>query len=164
MQVQLFRYNEQLDTEELAFLVKKEARDKTMMYKLIRVLMVFCFVIPFIATWFRATDGVPDPFSYTYYFSGVLFLACFSGFAVFVSYRRTLYKIEQDIRHRTKTIERTHITRKQFMPQNNTYYFYLNSPNKLSIEVKQEDFHAMQNGDELNIEYTTYSKFYLGYF
>jgi hypothetical protein len=50
------------------------------------------------------------------------------------------------------------------MPQNNTYYLYLSSAVKLSIEVSIDDYRQVAEGDELNIEYTTYSRFYLGYF
>jgi hypothetical protein len=163
-QLQLYRYNEPLEKEELAFLLKKEVKERKQFYKLIRVLMVFCFVCPFIIGWFRALNDVPDPFSYLFYFSSVLFLTCFSGFAVYMGYSISLRRVQEDLRIGTKTIEQTTITRRQYVPHNNTYYFYLSSPNKLSIEVKVDDYHTMKDGDELSIEYTTYSKMYLGYF
>jgi hypothetical protein len=163
-QVQLYRYNEPLEKEELAFLVRKEEKERKQFYKLIRIFMVFCFVCPFIIVWFRAWNDVENPFSYGFYFGSVFFLACFGGFAVYMGYRISLWKVQKDLQVGTKTIERTTITRKQYMPHNNTFYFYLSSPNKLSIEVKGEDFHSMKDGDELSIEYTTYSKMYLGYF
>lgn len=162
--MQLYRYNEPLEKEELAFLVKKEEKERRQFYKLIRVFLVFCFVCPFVVVWFRAWNGVENPFSYLFYFGGVLFLVCFCGFAVYMGYRMSLYKVQQDLRAGTKSIERTTITRRQYMPQNNTYYFYLSSPNKLSIEVSVDDYHAMKDGDELSIEYTTCAKMYLGYF
>lgn len=163
-QLQLYRYNEPLNREEIAFLRKKAEKERGQFYRIIRILMIFCFVCPFIIAWFRAMNDVPDPFSYLYFFCAVLFLALFSGFAVYIGYYTTLRKIQMDINRCTKTVERTHITRKQYMPQNNTYYFYLSSPTKLSIEVNVDDYHAMDKGDELNIEYTTNAKFYLGYF
>ncbi|RYE23471.1 MAG: hypothetical protein EOP51_10405 [Sphingobacteriales bacterium] len=160
----LIRYNEPLEAEEIAFLQRKETRERRQFYKVIRVLMILCFVCPFIVAWFRAADGAENPFSYQAYFIGVVFLLCFAGTGVYIAYRRSLYQLHADLRNLTKTVECTHITRKQFMPHNNTFYFYLDSPNKLSIEVSEADFRSMEAGDELNIEYTTYSRQYLGYF
>lgn len=162
--MQLVRYNEPLENDELAFLVKKEQKERGQYFKLIKWIMTFCFLCPFVVAWFRAMDGAEDPFSYAAYFLGVFYLVCFSGGGTYVAYFYNLRKIQSDIRHKTKTIERAHITRKQFVPHNNTYHFYIDSPNKLSIEVTAIDFHRLDKGDELSIEYTTYSKMYLGYF
>lgn len=159
------RYHyDKLTTEELSFLNKKEEKERVQFYKVLRTILIICFVVPYVVSWFRATEGVPDPFSFTYYFSGVGFLMVFSGSIAYFIYRNNLNKIQRDIKKRSKTVEHTHITRKQFMPQTNTYYFYLDSPTKLSIEVSQQDYESMRQGDELNIEYTTHAKFYLGYF
>ena len=167
-QLQLYRYNEPLVPEELSFLRRKEVRERQQFKKVIRIFAVVSCIIPFGACW------VPDEpfnrldphyhFSLLHYFAALLFMCCFAGTVVYISYRRTLFKVQEGLKYQTKTIEQTHITRKQYMPLNNTYYFYLNSPNKLSIEVKQNDYQTMDQGDELNIEYTTYSKLYLGYF
>lgn len=164
MPLQLYRHNEPMSDEELVFLRRKERKERSSLYRVMRILMIFCFVCPFVVAWLRAFAEQPDPFSPAYYFGGVAFLMCFAGLAVYIAYSHTLKKVQSDIRHRTKTIERTHITRKQFMPHNNEFYFYLDSPHKLSIEVSEADFRSLEKGDEINIEYTTYSQFYLGYF
>lgn len=129
-----------------------------------RVLMVMCFICPFAGAWIKALKGDETAFSYFYYFLGVGFLMAFSGVAIYWSYRLHLYKVQQDIKHGTKIIESVHITRKQYMPSTNTYYFYLSSPVKLSIEVSEEDYRSLDKDDEVNIEYTSYSQQYLGYF
>lgn len=162
--MQLMRHNEPLEADEISFLRRKEARERKQFYKITRVLMILSFICPFVVAWFRAADGAANPFSYQTYFIGVIFLICFSGTGIYLSYRRTLYHIHNDLRSQTKTVERTHVTRKQFMPHNNSYHFYLDSPNKLSIEVSEADFHNIEQGDELNIEYATHSRHYLGYF
>jgi len=69
-----------------------------------------------------------------------------------------------DIRQRTKTIETAHILRKQYMARSDGYYFYIDSPNKMSIQVTIDDYQRLDTGDEVNIEYYTNSKLYLGYF
>ncbi len=164
MMLQLVRYNETMDAEELAFLQRRELLERTQFMRVLKVIMVVCFICPFGISWGRAIAGVANPFSYTHYFLGVLFLLCFSGFILYLSYYRDLRKIRSDLHHQTKTVEQTQITRKQYMPQNNMHYFYLASPTKLSIEVSPDDYETMQLGDELNIEYTTHAKLYLGYF
>lgn len=164
MEVHLIKYNAPLNKDELSFLRKKEMKDRKQLYNVMQILMVFCFVCPFAGAWIKALKGDELAFSYFYYFIGVLFLLLLSGVGVYVSYRTQLYKVQQDIKHNTKTIETTQITRKQYMPNNDTYYFYLSSPVKLSIEVSEDDYRRLGKGDELNIEYTSYTQMYLGYF
>ena len=164
MSLDLVKYREALSGDELSFLRRKETKERKQFYKVVRVFMILCFVCPFIIAWFRAIEGVENPFSLTYYFLGVSFLATFSGAGIYWGYYNHLRKVQKDIRVGTKTIERTYVTRKQYIPSNNSFYFYLSSAIKLSIEVNEPDFRRLDTGDELSIEYTTYSKLYLGYF
>jgi hypothetical protein len=158
------RHIEPLNSDELRFLKKKEERDRHYFYRAVRGILVICFVLPFIIAWIAALYGLPNAFGYRKYFTGVAFLVVFSGLCTYISYYYFLRKVQQDIRHHTKTIERTQITQKKFMPLNGSYYFYIDSDVKLSIEVTEQDFHRFEDGDEVNIEYTTYSRQYLGYF
>lgn len=162
--MEIVRYLEVLNNDELAFLQRKERKDRHHFFRTVQIIMVVCFVIPFIIAWMSALSGKPNAFSYGRYFLGVGYLLCFAGACIYLSYYYFLRKIRRDIRVHTKTIERAHITEKKFMPQTDTYYFYLDSPTKLSIEVTGDDFHRLSAGDEVNIEYTTHSKMYLGYF
>lgn len=168
--MELIRYNEPLETDELAFLKREESLERRQFFKISKVFMVLSFVIPFVFAWFHAAKQseqeatASNPFSYLHYFIGVFFLLGFSGTALYISYRRTLAKVQRDIKYATKTVERCNITRKQYMPQVNSYFFYISSPIKLSIEVSEEDYHRLGSGDEVNIEYSTYSHTYLGYF
>jgi hypothetical protein len=157
-------YVEPLDIGELRFLQKKEQHDRKQLYKVVRILLFLSFIIPFIVAWFRALNGAPNPFSYLGYFVTVIVLLGISGIGLYFAYRSSLQMVRRDVHRRTKTIEQTHITRKQYMPQNNTWYFYLDSPTRLSIEVDEADYNRLREGDELNIEYTTYAKLHLGYF
>jgi len=85
------------------------------------------------------------------------------GIASYVSYSRNLKQIRKDIKTGYKTIEQTHITRKLAM-NNNTFHFYLKSAFKLSIEVSKEEYELYEEGDEINIEYSSYSRIYFGHF
>ena len=164
MSLDLVKYREPLDKDELAFLRRKEEKERKQLFQIAKVFMVLCFVCPFVVAWFRALDGQEHPFSMVQYFLGVLFLMVFSMTGIYWGYYHNLRKVQQDIRFQTKTVERTFITRKQYMPRSNAYFFYLSSAVKLSIEVQEYDYRRLDTGDEVNIEYTTFSKLYLGYF
>src|SRR5689334_12276117 len=156
MSLQLIRHNEPLEAEELTFLQEKEARELKQFYKVVRIIMVICFIIPFGIAGYRAADDInrtapdaPNPFSFIAYFTGVAVLLSLLAIGAGVAYYNTLRKLHADIRHRTKTIEQTHIMRKQYMQQNNTCYFYIDSPTRLSIEVSADDFNRLDEGDQL---------------
>ncbi|HQE11414.1 MAG TPA: hypothetical protein PLQ78_01560 [Flavipsychrobacter sp.] len=159
----LIQYNTTLSKDELAFLKQKEKKDRKQLYLVANVLMVFCFACPFAGSWILALDGETTEFSLTNYFIGVIFLLLLSTFALYWTYKKYLYKVQQDIHHASKIIKAAIITRKQYMPENNKYYFYLTNAIKLSIEVTDQDYRKWEVGEEIQIETTPYSKQYLGY-
>ena len=160
----LVRYTEPLEPDELAFLERRESKDRSLYYKVFQILMVFSFVFPFLGAWYRATDNAPNAFSPGRFFLSASILLVISLVAVYVPYRAHLYKIQIDIREGKKTIEIAHIMRKLQMNAKNTYHFYIDSKIKLSIEVSYDDFTRLNDGDEVSIEYATHSRLYLGYF
>jgi hypothetical protein len=164
LSTELIRYDEPLNDSEIGFLIKKRDDERKQYFKILSVLMVLSFIIPFAGAWYRAADGAENAFSIFRYFAFTALLLSLSIFAVWMSYHLYLRKVNWDIKTRTKTIELSHITRKQYMPQNKSYHFYIDSPNRMSIEVSQDDFYHMDEGDEVSIEYTTHAKIFLGYF
>ena len=126
--------------------------------------MIVSFTVPFVGAWYRATDGAPNAFSYPKYFVTTGILLFISIVATYVSYRYNLRLLQRDIKYQTKTIETNAINQKMYVAQNDTCHFYIGSAVKLSIEVSPADFNHFNEGDEINIEYTTWSKEYLGYF
>jgi hypothetical protein len=157
-------YIEPLEPDELQFLQRMEVKDREMYYKVYNVLMVMSFIIPFIGSWYRAFEGAPNAFSFTKFYASAGALLTISTAAMYGSYRFNLRKVQWDIRHKTKTIEVCHITRKQYMPHNNAFYFYIDSVSKLSIEVSELYFRHLDAGDEVSLEFTTHARMYLGYF
>jgi hypothetical protein len=153
-----------MNEDERAFLKRKETRDRRQFYRSLQLLLLICFALPFAMAWGKAIAGVPNPFSYAHYFAGVGILGSLTGIGAFIAYRNNLHRIHMDLRKGTKTIERAMITRKRFMPQTNSCFFFLDSPTKLSIEVSPQYFERLNVGDEVNIEYSTYGKAYFGYF
>lgn len=164
MAAEIVRYLEPLNEDERAFLKRREVKERRNLYRSIQILMSICFILPFAMAWGEAIAGKPNPFSPLRYFTGVTILGLLSAGGVYFAYRSKLRRLILDLRDNTKTVERTTITRKRYMPQNNTCYFFLDSPTKLSIEVSPEHFEQWQPGDELSIEYTTHALEYLGYF
>jgi hypothetical protein len=157
-------HTEPLEADELRFLELKEEKERSQYYKVFSILMVVSFLFSFSGSWYRAYEGAPNAFSAVRFFLCTGILLSLSGGAVYFTYRRDLHKLQTDIKGKTKTIEITHIKYKKYMPQNKSYHFYLQTPNKMSIEVTQAEFYTLNEGDEVTIEYTTCSKFYLGHY
>ncbi len=164
VQLEIQRHIEPLDDTELQFLERKEMKDRTQYYRVFRLLMLLSFVIPFAGAWYRAYDGAPNAFSAIRFFFTAGVLLSISSISTYLTYRVNLKKIQQDIYHKTKTIEISHVTRKLHIPARDAYHFYIDSNVKLSIEVSADDFGRLNAGDEVCIEYTTHSRQYLGYF
>ncbi len=164
MQQNSRNYLEPLSSNELGFLRKKEAGQRKVFYMVFRILMFISFLFPFALAWYRAADGVTNAFSYVKFFVIAAILLFVSLLSTYFTYRVYLRKVTRDIREQTKTIAPSRITRKVYVQQNGSYFFYLDSEIKLSIEVSGDDFNFFQEGDEVNIEYTTWSREYLGYF
>jgi hypothetical protein len=172
-----YTYEEPMNEQELSFLKKKEEKEKRLFVRTVRNLSVLFVIIPcclgIIMESLKRSEDTPvmaairekeDPHVNLYYFFGMFFLLLLVGIASFVSYNRTLKKLSKDIRIGRKTVEQTIVSRKMFIESNNTYHFYLNSTFRLSIEVSKEDYENYAEGDEINIEYSSYSKNYFGYF
>jgi uncharacterized membrane protein len=157
-------YTEPLNTREIEYLRRKEEKDRRMYYKVLRILMFMSFIIPFITAWYREYDGAPNAFSYIKFFGSAGTLLFISGFATYMSYRVYLRGIQRDLKERTKTIETSQITKKVYVQVSNTYHLYISAQSKLSIEVSAADYMTYNEGDEVSIEYGTYSKEYFGYF
>lgn len=172
-----YTYEEPMNESELSFLKKKEEKEKRLFIRTVRNLSVLFIIIPcclgIIMESIKRSQDTPamaalrekeDPHVYLYYFFGMLFLLLLVSIGSFVSYNRTLKRLSKDIRIGKKTIEQTIVYRKQFMESNSTYHFYLRSTFRLSIEVSKEDYESYTEGDEINIEYSSHSKNYFGYF
>ncbi len=158
MRKELKKHMEPLEAEELAFLEQKESKDRSQYYRVFQLLMFLSFIIPFAGAWYRATDGSPNAFSPIKFFVAAGTLLSISSISTYVTYRVNLRKIQLDISHKTKTIEVSHVTSKLYFPSKSAYYFHIDSPIKMSIEVSYEDYARLGEGDEVCIEYTTYSK------
>lgn len=177
MRAPIHTYEEPMNESELSFLREKEGKERRMFIRTVRTLAIMFVIVPcclgiIMESLKRSKDTAlmsalrerEDPHVYLYYFFGMLFLLLLVGVVSYVSYARTLKRVMKDIRTGNKTIEQTIIYRKAFVESNNTYHFFLRSPFKLSIEVSGDDYGHYNEGDEINIEYSTFSRNYFGYF
>ncbi len=158
------RYKEPLQEEELSDLVTKEAKERKQYYAVFRLLMIGSFVLPFIASWYRAYEGAPNAFSYARFFVSATILVSISALATYLSFRRFHSNLIADIKEGQKIIETRPITKKVSIPSKDAYYFYTESKVKLSIKVSEAFYNELQEGDEVSIEYTPHARIYLGYF
>ncbi len=160
----LKKYTEQITDDELKFLKDKELEERQPYYKVYRLFMIASFVFPYIFAWYRAKDGITTAFSKIRFFTVAGILLFVFTFIMYVTYRVFHYKLQLDIKHKTKTIDTNKITGKTYVANSKTYHFYLDSLTKISIEVSQNDFYNFEIGDEICIEYFTLSQEYIGYY
>ncbi|GAA4455731.1 hypothetical protein [Rurimicrobium arvi] len=162
-------YLEALTPSELAFLQKKAGKQVRTYRLLVRILLIGAVCISFAGGWKNVrSDKWPfntvTVFSWENYFITLLILCVLFLFAVRFSRRTELSKIIKDMKQRVKVVERVMIEKKTFLPHNNTFHFYLNSATRLSIQVEEQDFMILNEGDEINIEYSRNAGVYFGYF
>ncbi|WP_118972783.1 hypothetical protein [Taibaiella koreensis] len=172
-----YTYQEPMTDSELSYLKEKEAREKRAFLRTMRTLAVLFVIVPcclgIIMESVKRSQDTPamarlreeqEPRVYLYYVLGMIFLLLVVIVGGYIGYLRNLKPLVKDIRLGNKTIENTGIMRKQHVSSNNTHHFFLRSTFKLSIEVSKEDYALYEEGDEINIEYSTFSKVYFGYF
>lgn len=172
-------YKEGLNEDELSFLKSKYQKDwKDFMnsYKII-TLMCTVFSIVLLALflfiyWLEPEQSTDYPEDNPLTLADILLTAGLGFLTILllinisfgIRYQTYILPIKRDLQSEEKIIEQARIINKKFMPQNQTFHFYIDSPGKLSIEVDQTTFRSLQVGDEINLEYTERSKVNFGYF
>ena len=157
-----------LNTDELEFIERRYRSESKIYMRTMNVLLILGTLSPVVfcigVIFFKAEDEVSMRSLYHTYFIGLIAMLIFVGMIAYVSYREKLLDYGKDKVAKKKVIELTNIKQKKYMKLNNTYHFYLTSPNKYTIEVSPTDFEKWQLGDEVSIEYAQYSKEYFGYY
>ncbi|KAA5536556.1 hypothetical protein F0919_02490 [Taibaiella lutea] len=172
-----YRYEEPMEAAELSFLQEKAIKEKRLLARVIRNLSVIFVIIPCcmgitleslkrseLTPMLREIEDKNDPDFVWNYIIAMIVLLLVVAISSAVYYRRTLWKLTKDIKRNLKSVEQAVIERKQHISSNDSYHFFIDSKTKLSIEVSKDDFEKFDEGDEINIEYSTYSKIYFGYF
>jgi hypothetical protein len=162
-------YFELLQGEELAFLKKKVKKESRLYDRLKWVLFIGAAIISFAGSWKNVLNkeknfATQTIFSWENYFITFCILAFIFYLAMRVLQSAELTKLKKDIKQKQKVVERVKIERKTYLPHNDTYHFYLNSLQKISIQVDESDFDKWEQGDEISIEYSKNAIVYFGYF
>lgn len=172
-----FRYEEEMEASEFSFLQEKAIKERGMLSRVVRNLSVIFVILPCsmgiileslkryrLTPALREIEDKEDPYFVRNYFIAMVVLLLLVAIASLIYYYRNLWKVNKDLKRNLKSIEEAVIERKQFIESNHSYHFYIASRTQLSIEVSKADFEKFEEGDEINIEYSTYSKVYFGYF
>lgn len=155
---------EPFEADERAFIQRRYDKESAQyMYAMKRLVWLTALAPVVVALIYYVATGKTS-ILYRVYFTGLAFLLLFFTLVAWLSYRHKLGKYRRDLDLGQKVIERVIIESARYMPQTNTYHFFISSAHKLSIEVSEEDFHRLQPGDELSIEYARYCGEYFGYF
>lgn len=165
---------EELNKEELLFLKNKAEKEQGLLWKTMRNLSFICFIIPTIVailfftndqkTTQQLNEELSEPFTIYTYIISVVSLLSLLFLGGMITYVKSIKKIKRDLIEKSKIIEPVFILSKRFIDINNSYFFYLKSKIKYSIEVSEEVYHQYEEGDEINIEYSRFGKEYFGYF
>ena len=155
---------EPLEDDEFDFIQKRyDKESKAYMFGMNMILLASVLVplgaALFYYLRFHQTDIMIKAFLYA-----LSVTALFSLIVGFFGYQRSLADLKKDLKSHSKLVESCLITEKKYMSLNHTYHFFLDSVFKYSIEVSEEDFNRFQEQDEINIEYTKYSREYFGYY
>lgn len=172
-------YKESLTEDERQFLLKKLNQERPHFFKVLKTINLICLLFVALITflmlvmyWIKpaATTIIKEDNPLT--IGNILAISFWTYFSITVlinvafglRYRITIRKLKSDIESNEKIIEQTKILNKRFMPQNQAYYFYIESPNRYTIQVDENTYRMLEIGDELNLEYSEKSKIDFGYF
>lgn len=172
-----YRCEEPMEAPEFSFLQEKAIKERRMLIRVVRNLSVIFVIIPCcigitleslkrseLTPALREIEDRNDPDFVRNYIIAMIVLLLVVAVSSAIYYYRNLWKLTKDIKRNLKSIEQATIERKQHISSNDSYHFFINSKTQLSIEVSKDDFEKFNEGDEINIEYSTYSKIYFGYF
>ena len=161
-------YIETLVNNELDFLIKKSKKQRRIYIRIVQVMLLSALLISFAGAWDNVQEGkfleIKTVFSWKYYFITLLSLSLLFFVVLRLTQIKELNLLYKDIKQKSKIVERVLIEKKTFLPHNNTYHFYINSALQISIQVAEEDFNTLAEGDEISIEYSKYAGVYFGYF
>jgi uncharacterized integral membrane protein len=160
----LVRY-EPFDDDELAFIQRRYDTASKPFYLGMRWFLKITILVPVLILllhfFFPNNDEISN--AQVWFYAQLIMLLIFL-LAFTAGYMRFLFSLVRDLHQKQKTIETVTIHEKKFMPQNNSYHFYIYSKTTVSIEVDAATFLYYEVNDSLNIEYARHTQIFLGYF
>lgn len=170
--IKLPTFQEPLNAKEIAILEEKYASQRHFFLKFYNIFgMIFLLIILIV---FYAAIAQPDEGIHSriiekqrtihfakYMIPGILLfftLVCMSHYSIAVG------GLKKDIKDGVKIIEYVIVKRKNIMPADQTYHFYIISNFKTHLQVSKEVFEMYQINDQLTLEYAPHSKTFLAYY
>ena len=155
---------EPFEDSEKEFIEQKYKRISKEYLQMMNYFLIACGIIPiFIAFLYYIFSLKRLTFLYVFII-GFSFMILFFIVIATIYYFYQVFSIYKDNTHQLKVTEHCIIIEKKYMSLNQSFHFYLDSEIKLSIEVSESDFQYYNLGDEINIEYSQYSKEYFGFY
>lgn len=156
---------EHMSEDELEFLKRRYIKESKHFYTGMRWLLLAIVIMPLLILLIHLYIDNGDGLSHgaVWMYAQIILIIIYL-FSFAVTYFRLLHPYVRDLKRELKVIETVIILEKKFMPQNNSYHFYINSEPTYSIEVDQDTFLNYEVHDAVNIEYAGNTEIYLGYF
>jgi len=167
-------YKVALESSEMEYLVSKKKEDIAGLMKTLKFLIVLIIVVTVVAaigmfiiikispeTFIDRNE--PPPNILVTCLKLMLLLLGVVAIATYYSYSHTLRKVIKDIGSGEKTIEPCEVIRKFYAKEINTYHVYITSVIRLSVEVTKSEYAKLNEGDKINLEYSSCSKIFFGY-
>ena len=155
---------EPLEEDEMIFVAKKYEKASKEYLRIMNLFLIASGLIPLILAISFGIVLNDIRMFYRVFTISLISLITFFCIVSVIFYFIQVYAVFKDKKFNTKTLERCNISKKNYVEINHSFHFYLNSEVKYSIEVTENDFNLFNLGDEINIEYTTFSKEFLGYY
>jgi hypothetical protein len=166
-------YKMPMDKPEMEYLVKKKNEGVASQFKVLRFLIAVIIIISVAAGigLFIVMKISPEIFDNANTHPDILLtclklmlgLTCVVIAGTYYGYYKTLRKVIIDIRNGEKTIEPCIVIRKVCASENNTCHVFITSNIRISIEVIMDEYNLLQEGDKINIAYSSCSKIFFGY-
>lgn len=155
---------EPLEQSEILFVIRKYHRASKEYMRAMNLLLILAGVLPFIVAFILWISAAGVEVVMEFFFLSLISLISFFIVIAFIFYFLQIFNKYRDAVYKTKSIERCMILEKKEVPYNHTFHFFIDSKVRYSFELPENEYHQYEVGDEINIEYSTYDKEYLGYF
>ncbi|HTO14909.1 MAG TPA: hypothetical protein VLZ83_04025 [Edaphocola sp.] len=137
-------------------------------YKFLKLLLLLSLILTtfvgLVGTFSPIENPLQEPFDpFVYIPIAISVILLLFGLVIFAEKVYT-YNFKRDLKHNLKLVVVVDIKEKLYVPLNKSFYFQVNYQKVKSIEVSYEDYKLFEVGDLIHIEFTKYSKTYLGYY
>ncbi len=142
-------------------LVSKRSQEQRLFRKTARLIFLLSPVIPvFIGVIASNVKEKGKVFHWQSFTLASVMMLFFIIFLTAIAYYFSFAKINKDIARNIKIVEQVKITRKNAFAINHSFYFYVRSENVGSFLVPERIYREYREGDEINVQYTPFSKIY----